>query len=126
SNGILGAGYTKLANSIVANNRSKVTNQDLAGTFAEVYSLIRNVGAASVVTFQCKNGQDPLLGPLAVNGGPTLTMRRALPSPAFASAESLGGVDQLGLRGQVNGRSDMGAVERQSPEDIIFRNGADP
>jgi len=35
------------------------------------------------------------------------------------------GNDQRGLSRVVNGRADMGAVERQYPEDVIFRNGFD-
>ena len=35
-------------------------------------------------------------------------------------------LDQRGVNRCVNGHVDMGAVERQSPEIIIFRNGFDP
>jgi len=35
------------------------------------------------------------------------------------------GSDQRGLSRVVNGRADMGAVERQYPEDVIFRDGFD-
>ena len=59
--------------------------------------------------------------------GPTLTMMAALTSPALDSGElSTTGTDQRGLPRNANGRSDMGAVERQYPEDVIFRNGVDP
>jgi len=135
SNGILGAGSTALVNSIVAYNFSRYHNQDLdgSGSVFESYSLIRAVGGASITTITGnRNGEDPLLGPLTVNGGPTLTMMPASSpskSPALDTGEVIpppSGTDQRGLPRSANGRRDMGAVERQYPEDIIFRNGLDP
>ena len=134
SNGILGAGSTALLNSIVAYNFSHYHNQDLdgSGSIFESYSLIRAVGGASITTITGnRNGEDPLLGPLTVNGGPTLTMMPAS-SPSKSPALDTGevnpppsGTDQRGLPRSANGRRDMGAVERQNPEDIIFRDGFD-
>ena len=124
SNGMLGNGTTSLYNCILANSSSHSSNQDLYGSFSETDSLIRNPGTASLVGFDNKNGVDPQLGPLAVNGGPTLTMLPAVTSPALdAGGPSLSGTDQRGLPRNVNGRRDMGAVERQYPEDVIFRDG---
>jgi len=110
----------------VANNFSHAGNQDIDGSFGETYSLVRNVGTAFVFGNHNKNGQDPLLGPLAVNGGPTQTMLPTPSSPLLdAGGPSLAGDDQRGLPRNANGRRDMGAVERQYPEDVIFRNGFD-
>ncbi len=126
SNGILGAGSTNLYNSVVANNFSHAGNQDIDGFFGETNSLVRNVGTAFVFGNYNKNGLDPLLGPLAVNGGPTLTMMPALSSPVLdAGGPSVSGTDQRGLPRSANGTRDMGAVERQYPEDVIFRSGFD-
>ena len=126
SNGILGAGSTNLYDSVVANNFSHAGNQDIDGFFGENYSLVRNVGTAFVFGSHNKNGQDPLLGPLAVNGGHTLTMMPALSSPLLdAGGPSLSGSDQRGLPRNANGHRDIGAVERQYPEDVIFRSGFD-
>jgi len=126
SNGILGAGSTNLYDSVVANNFSHAGNQDIDGFFGETYSLVRNVGTAFVFGNHNKNGQDPLLGPLAVNGGPTLTMMPALSSPLLdAGGPLLTGSDQRGLPRSANGHRDIGAVERQYPEDVIFRSGFD-
>jgi hypothetical protein len=134
SNGILGAGSTALLNSIVAYNFSHYHNQDLdgSGSIFESYSLIRAVGGASITTITGnRNGEDPLLGVLTVNGGPTLTMMPAS-SPSKSPALDTGevnpppsGTDQRGLPRSANGRRDMGAVERQYPEDVIFRDGFD-
>jgi hypothetical protein len=76
-------------------------------------------------------GQDPKLGLLSVNGGPTLTMLPAVTSPVigaggspflvFASMDP--SVDQRGLPRPSASSPDMGAVQRQYPEDVIFRNG---
>ncbi len=126
SNGILGAGSTSLYNCIVASNFSHTSTQDLAGAFSENYSLIRTPGTAAAFGFNNRNGEDPQLGLLAVNGGPTLTMLPAPTSPALdAGGLLLVGTDQRGLPRSANGRRDMGAVERQYPEDIIFRDGFD-
>jgi hypothetical protein len=127
SNGILGAGVPFLYNCIAANNSSHTISQDISGTFQELYSLVRTVGTANIVNaFGNKNGQDPHLGHLAVNGGPTLTMMPALSSPPLDSGgPSVLGTDQRGLPRNANGHRDMGAVERQYPEDVIFRNGFD-
>lgn len=128
SNGILGAGTAHLYNCVIANSSSHSSNQDIDGTFAESYSLIRNVGSATLVTgLGNKNGQEPLLGPLKVNGGPTLSMLPTIGSPVLDAGPTTitSGVDQRGLPRVVNGRVDMGAVERQYPEDVIFRNGFD-
>lgn len=125
-NGILGAGTPQIYGCIIANNSSHAGNVDVDGSFQESYSLIRNTGTATVTIGPAhnKNGQDPLLGPLTVNGGPTLTMLPALASPALdAGGSSLFGTDQRGLPRNVNGHRDMGAVERQYPEDVIFRDG---
>jgi hypothetical protein len=53
-------------------------------------------------------------------------MMPALSSPVLdAGGPSSSGTDQRGLPRSANGRRDMGAVERQYPEDIIFRSGFD-
>ena len=126
SNGILGAGTPHIDGCIIASGTSHSGNQDVDGTFAEAYSLIRNVGSATLLIAPGnKNGQEPLLGPLTVNGGPTLSMLPMIGSPVLDAGPTTitSGVDQRGLPRFVNGRVDMGSVERQYPEDIIFRNG---
>lgn len=127
SNGILGAGTPTLDSCIIASGSSKAGNQDLDGSFSASYSLIRTKGSASVSGSGNIIGQDPQLGPLTVNGGPTLTMLPAAASPALDVGDPAiaSGSDQRGLPRAVNGRADMGAVERQYPEDVIFRSGFD-
>lgn len=101
----------------------------MAGTFLIDHSLLKN---ATGVTFSVGSnfnffGTDPQLGPLADNGGPTRTMLPAVTSAVLDEGNPgcCAGLttDQRGLPRIVNGTPDMGAVERQYPEDIIFRDG---
>ena len=59
-------------------------------------------------------GEDPLLGALADNGGPTQTMMPGAGSPVLGAANPAGApsTDQRGFTRTTNGRADMGAVER--------------
>ena len=58
----------------------------------------------------------PVLGPLAANGGPTLTHLPAAGSPALDAGIAAAGVDQRGVTRPQGPASDIGAVER-SPAD---------
>jgi len=62
---------------------------------------------------------------LVDNGGATLTMLPAMTSPAFREAACACDINQIKhQRGvQRHDPTDMGAVERRYPEDLIFRNG---
>lgn len=91
--------------------------------------MVRTVLAACSIggnTSGNKTGQDPLLGPLAYNGGTTKTRDLLAGSPAIDSGNPGGCTDPLGMtlvtdqrgfRRPVNGsvalRCDMGAVEVQ-------------
>jgi len=130
SNGILGAGQATVTNSIIANNvNAYQQTQDLVGSFKVSYSLIKNASAATITgSHNITSGADPQLGPLTINGGPTLTMLPAAASPVInaGTATSQGLLtDQRTLPRLVGSHVDMGAVERQSPEVMIFRNGFD-
>ncbi len=129
SNGIFATGQPFLANAIVANNSNSYGQmQDLSGSFSVQYSLIKDASAATISgSSNITNGTDPLLGPLTVNGGPTLTMLPSAASPVLEAGRELGlpRLDQRGLPRLVGAGIDMGAVERQKPEVMIFRNGFD-
>jgi hypothetical protein len=127
--GITSAGGTpKLYASIAANNVSQSSADDLAGSFLANRSLIKNPGGATITGSGSLIGLDPQLGPLVDNLGLTLTMLPATTSPVIGkvpcscTTDSLH--DQRGL--QRHDSTDMGAVERQYPEPLIFRNGFDP
>jgi hypothetical protein len=121
------AGKPLISASIVANNFSQSSADDLAGSFTANNSLIKSPGAATVSGTGSLIGSDPQLGPLADNGGATLTLLPSATSPVIdkAPCSSTCVLDQRGaLRSHPN--ADMGAVERQFPEQLIFRNGFDP
>jgi parallel beta-helix repeat protein len=114
-------GDVTVENTIVGDNTATVDN-DLCGpdgVYDLRFSLVESPGGANIND----NGgnifnQDPQLGPLQNNGGPTETHLPAATSPvvdagdpAFAPPPS---TDQRGFPRVVNGRLDMGAVERAS------------
>ena len=111
---------------IVANNLNSADLDDLAGTFVLDHSLVKHPGAA-LISGSGLIGVDPQLGGLGDHGGPTLTMLPAATSPAVdaTDVDLAAGTDQRGFLRVVGATADIGAVERQNPEDIIFRNGMD-
>ncbi len=102
-------------NSIVANNTA-AANNDLdngdGGGFDLSFSLIESPGTASI-TDSGGNilNQDPQLGPLQNNGGPTQTHLPAGASPVVNTGSSAFTVDQRGKPRPVGAAVDMGAVE---------------
>jgi hypothetical protein len=133
-NGIYASGAVKPAvvYSIISGNFNRFGDYDLTGSFYAYSSLVRNLSGATIVGGSGSIfGVDPLLGPLDDNGGPTQTMLPAansaaidgIPTCSIAAPET---VDQRGLPRCVNGKVDIGAVERQVPEDRIFRSGFEP
>jgi len=120
------AGRPTVTASIVADNFNIYGGTDLSGSFLLLYSLVQNQGSATVIGTGSIFGVDAHLGPLAVNGGSTRTRLPFAASLAVDGTPGCGqnlGPDQRGVAACVNGKVDMGAVERQSPEVIIFRNG---
>jgi hypothetical protein len=121
-------GTPVIRTSIVANNFSRAGVYDLSGSFKVYGSLVRNAGTALVTGSGSLFGVDPKLSRLADHGGPTWTMLPAADSPAVdtpVGCDAPPNLDQRGFIRCVNGKADMGAVERQSPEDVIFRDGFD-
>lgn len=127
--------YTaEFESSIVANNTSN-------GTESDVYTKLHNVpptiaGANNIVMSASVNltlpgdtlAGDPLLLPLANNGGPTLTHAFRDASPAYGHGNNNAnlGADQRGsgFARTVNGATDIGAFQQQS-RDVVFANGFD-
>ena len=140
SGGINNTGYVPviLRSTIVANNITYFslvpnTNQDLFGSFRVEYSLIetgrRNATIVETVPGSNLYGVDPLLGPLAENGGPTLTQVLLPGSPAINRGfnSALYSFDQRGL-GFVRavGRTDIGAFEVQQRGSYLVPDLANP
>jgi len=128
-NGISASGGQAYLNStIVANNFNRGGMYDLAGFFAIISSLVRSPGSATIISSSSLFGVDPKLGLLKDNGGPTWTLLPAANSPVIDAGPACSDVntEQRGVRRCVNGHLDMGSVERQNPEDFIFRDNFDP
>jgi len=77
--------------------------------FTSTSSVSPSVSGATLIF-----GEDPLLGALGNNGGPTQTMMPGEGSPVLGAANPSGApaTDQRGYTRTTNGRADMGAVER--------------
>jgi hypothetical protein len=107
-------------NSIVANNLA-VTAPEISGALASSgFNLFENPAGGSGYDDSDLLGVDPMLGPLADNGGPTLTMALLPGSPAIDAGDP----DPLdppawdqrgpGFPRIVNGTIDIGAFEVQA------------
>lgn len=111
-----------IANSILYGNidSSSATANDAisAGTLTVSNSLLTSnssfSAAGTVTTSDLIEDEDPLLGSLANNGGPTQTMLPAANSPVIGMADPSGApqFDQRGFTRTTNGLADMGSVER--------------
>jgi hypothetical protein len=101
-----------VTNSIVADNTAADEGQDMLGKFKTNYSLVEVKQDAKLKGKHNIFGEDPVLGPLGPNGGPTETIPLAgTNSPAYneASKKSSPKRDQ---RGEDRDRKpDMGAYE---------------
>jgi uncharacterized delta-60 repeat protein/CSLREA domain-containing protein len=140
-------GTFNLTNSIVANNMPTAgsgISHDLNGTFnSQGYNLIGISNGTNGVTNGVNGDQvgtpavplDPLLGPLANNGGPTFTHALLNGSPAIDSANSLLLSDQRGQPRPVDdpnvtnapggNATDIGAYEAHSLEVNSTADGGD-
>jgi hypothetical protein len=114
-----------LTSSIVADNVA-ANSPDLngfggLGTFTADFSLVENTTGAVITGNQLITGQDPKLGPLADNGGPTPTHALGTGSPALDKGMATGPdqrgatrpFDLAGIARAPGGNSaDIGAYER--------------
>jgi hypothetical protein len=122
-NGIYAVGATaSVIYSIVAGNFNKYGLTDLSGSFTVTQSLVQSPDSATIGGSGSLLGVDPNLGALGINGGRTPTMLPNSGSPALDAITECLFIDQRGVPGCVNAKSDMGAVERQNPEVMIFRD----
>jgi hypothetical protein len=118
------AGKVTLLHSIIANNTE---GGDVWGTLTDAgYNLCSDATAGFSATGSLNN-TDPLLGPLADNGGPTLTM---LPMPASPARDAIPAgfpvTDQRGVSRPQGALADIGAVEAESGLTLIpSRSGKD-
>jgi hypothetical protein len=89
------------------------TNHNAWGAITDAGYDMSSDGSANFNSGTSFNFTDPLLGPLADNGGPTLTMALSLDSPAVDFGTSVGAplTDQRGVPRPAGLGFDMGALE---------------
>ena len=93
-------------------------SSELTGANNLIFSTSTTVPADTLV------GIDPLLLPLADNGGPTTTLALSANSPAIDAGNNAGGFafDQRGFARTVGAETDIGAVEFGA-SNTIFADG---
>ena len=102
--GLFTSGTAQILNTIVAGNTAASTGPDVAGAFQSIgYNLIGNSsGSVGFTNLGDRINVNPLLGPLANYGGPTLTMALRSGSPAIDQGFSVRTNDQRGLPRQLD------------------------
>ena len=122
-------GTFRVHNSLIAYGG---TNSNAYGTIIDDGYNISSDGSTAFASGTSYNFTDPKLGPLADNGGPTLTMAPLANSPAIDFGDPNGAPhsDQRGLLRPFGDGVDIGAVEygsiypAPSPVNIIFTRSA--
>lgn len=120
-----GTSDVRVSNTIVAFNTGSAAttpDNDVRGTFiSDGNNLIGDSGTSTGFVNGTSGDQvgssaspfDPIIGPLADNGGPTLTHALLVGSPAIDNADNTGGpeIDQRGEPRPTDATADIGAYE---------------
>ena len=108
-------GTVTLVNTIVGNNSASGSGPDLAGIITSAnHNLVENTSGATFTPQGSDiTGQDPQLGALANNGGPTQTHALLPGSPAINAGDTTLTTDQRGVARPQGAADDIGAVEVQ-------------
>jgi hypothetical protein len=126
-------GSLSVTNSIVSgNSNSQVSDVYFKGLVNAAFSAIGT--SAGMTTFNADSttvallGLNPLLGPLANYGGPTLTMALLPGSPCIDAGSVIAGVttDQRGYLRSYSSAPDIGAYELQPPRvaSVVINDGS--
>lgn len=110
----LTGGAVTLQGTIVSGNAASSGNDIHGDVASNDYNLITDTNGANITGTTTNNiyGQDPLLGPLQDNGGPTHTLAPAGTSPALENGGTCGlATDQRGMARPQGSFCDIGAVE---------------
>jgi len=123
---VSGNNTLNLTGSIVANNIAP-SRPDIRGSInSGGRNLVKDRGTGiGYIGSDLPNGTDPLLGPLADNGGDTFTHALLSGSPALDTANlvnNLGTIDQRGAI--ISDGQDTGSYERLPASDLIFTSGS--
>ena len=88
-----------------------------AGTIIDLGHNLSSDATGAFTNIGSLNNTDPRLGPLASNGGPTLTMALLPNSPAIDAGDDTAApdLDQRGLPRPIGRAADIGAFEYGSP-----------
>jgi len=124
-----GGSIVAMRNTIVAGNNGVSSGPDCSGpVVSSGYNLIGNaIGCTGLISTDL-TGSSPALGPLSINGGPTLTHVPLASSAAFEGGTPSGclglngsalTVDQRGQSRPFGPRCDIGAVELQVAAPIV-------
>jgi PKD repeat protein len=109
-----------LKSTIVSGNRSDSAGLDLNGRFFGDHSLVGSTSGANFYGYTNIIGQNPYLGPLQDNGGPTYTHALLAGSPCFEKGAQSGlATDQRGLPRVSGIKEDIGAFEAQAKSFIV-------
>lgn len=116
----------QIRSSIIAGNTSYNSNPDLGGD--NLYVEFSLIGDSDGVSLDSNNNNlfdvDPLLGPLADNGGPTMTHALMTGSPAIDTglntAPSADDQRGVGFERMIGLQTDMGAVESDTDAALSF------
>lgn len=111
--GIVTAGLGRLINTLLASN----TPTNCSGVITDAGHNLSSDGSCAFSNIGSLNNTDPLLGPLADNGGPTLTMALLPGSPAIDAGDTAAAppTDQRGFPRPVGSAADIGAYECSPP-----------
>ena len=116
-----GASFTFM-NTLVGRNVAIGAGNDCFGTFTSGdYNLIEDTSACTIngATGNNVTGQNPQLGPLADNGGPTPTRALQVGSPAIDAGMTAFPIDQRGFS-RADGMDDIGAFEFGAQDDGLL------
>ncbi len=106
-----------LHDNIIANNTDDGTSPDAGGAFTANYNFIKDATGASLTGGNNTSGVDPMLGPLANNGGLTQTLRPLNDSPVIDAGDPAftppPSTDQrgAGFARVIGGTIDLGSLE---------------
>ena len=117
-----GAGMVTVSNSTLTNNSATIGGGNCDGVGDGTitnggYNLDSDTSCGFGTNNNSLSGVDPMLGPLADNGGPTKTHALLEGSPAIDKGNSFGATtDQRGVTRPQGTASDIGSFERQLQE----------
>ena len=123
----VGGGILKVENSILANNLSGPFASDIYGDYSTAAANIIKANNGVLLSGPAPLFTDPLLGPLANNGGPTRTMIIASNSPAIGRAVATANSPSRDQRGEprpLGSPTDLGAYEFPALPDLSALAGA--